>query len=123
MCSKRDAILLEDGISLSNFEANNSPPDSTRFNPMFWYFLLRLIWKNSSAQLCALIIFIFCTMIEFSQLFVTPLLQTLRQNFFGAVLLGSGFEWLDIAYYAVGVGLAVGIEVATKKQEIKKLRN
>jgi hypothetical protein len=92
------------------------------FYPMFWYFLLRLTWKNSSAQLCALIIFIFCTMIEFSQLLVTPLLQTLRQNFFGAVLLGSGFEWLDIVYYAVGVGLAVGIEVATQKQEIEKVR-
>jgi hypothetical protein len=80
------------------------------FYPMFWYFLLRLIRMNFSSRVCAAIIFIFCTVVEFSQLVTTPLLQLLRRNFFGAVLLGSGFDWPDIVYYAIGVLLAVGIE-------------
>jgi hypothetical protein len=84
---------------------------------MFWYFLLRLLWEKSSVQYCARLIFLFCTAIEFSQLIKTPLLQTLRSTFPGALLLGSGFDWPDIFYYGLGVLLAVGIERGLQTRE------
>jgi len=78
--------------------------------PMFWYFLLRLMWWNSSRSFCAFLIFGFCTLIEMSQLIDTPFLNHLRHHFLGAILLGSGFDWPDILYYALGLRLAVVLE-------------
>jgi len=80
------------------------------FYPMFWYFLIRLVWPRFSIFSCAVSVLGFCTLIEFSQLWNSRFLQIIRHTFVGAVLLGSGFDWLDFVYYAVGVGLAVGID-------------
>lgn len=44
--------------------------------------------------------------VEVSQLFTPPWLVALRANPFGALVLGQGFLWSDIACYAAGVALA-----------------
>jgi hypothetical protein len=80
------------------------------FYPMFWYFLARFVWPRLPCLWGAVGVFGFCALIEVSQMWKPVFLQTLRQTFFGAVLLGSGFDWPDFLYYAVGVGIAVGIE-------------
>lgn len=80
------------------------------FYPMFWYFLARLVWPRLSRLWWAVSVFGSCALVEVSQLWKPAFLQALRQNFFGAVLLGSGFDWPDFLYYAIGIGLAVGIE-------------
>ncbi len=82
------------------------------FYPMFWYFLLRLLWKNLSPMFCAGSVLTFCVLVECSQLWTTPLLSTLRRTFPGALLLGSGFDWADIVYYVIGVAAAAGLERA-----------
>ena len=88
------------------------------FYPMFWYVLLRMLWGNTSRFWCAVLVLSFCTLIEVSQLWKPSFLQVLRQTFVGAVILGSGFDWLDLVYYVAGIGLAVGIEQwITSKRE------
>ncbi|MGH7680224.1 MAG: DUF2809 domain-containing protein [Gemmatimonadaceae bacterium] len=45
--------------------------------------------------------------VELSQLYHAPWIDALRATRPGALLLGYGFLWSDLACYAVGVGLAL----------------
>jgi hypothetical protein len=45
--------------------------------------------------------------VEFSQLYHTPWLDAVRATVPGHLVLGSGFGWIDLVAYAVGVVLAV----------------
>jgi len=51
-------------------------------------------------------------LVEVSQLIHTPGLDMLRQNPFGALVLGQGFLWSDLACYAVGAMGAVLLDRA-----------
>lgn len=44
--------------------------------------------------------------VEFSQLYKAPWLDAIRGNFFGHLVLGSGFSWGDLLAYCVGVAVA-----------------
>ncbi|MFY7951457.1 MAG: DUF2809 domain-containing protein, partial [Armatimonadaceae bacterium] len=48
--------------------------------------------------------------VEFSQLNQTPWLDTLRRTTPGALLLGRGFLWSDLACYVAGVVLGLGFD-------------
>jgi hypothetical protein len=48
--------------------------------------------------------------VEFSQLWHAPWLDGLRQEWWGALVLGRGFLWTDLVWYAGGVGLAALVE-------------
>jgi len=82
---------------------------------MFLYLVLRLFWRRASWQ-CGTFILLFCAAVEFSQLIHTPFLQTLRAHFVGALILGTGFDWLDLPHYAIGILVAIGIEYLIKRR-------
>lgn len=46
---------------------------------------------------------IFCFLIEFSQLYHAPWINTVRQNRLGGLILGFGFLWTDLVSYFVGI--------------------
>ncbi len=48
---------------------------------------------------------------EVSQLYQAPWINSIRANFFGHIVLGSSFSWLDLLSYAVGAGLGIGIDL------------
>lgn len=48
--------------------------------------------------------------VECSQLYHAPWLEQVQSTRPGALLLGQGFLWSDLACYAGGIGLAVGID-------------
>ncbi len=48
--------------------------------------------------------------VEFSQLFAFPWLVSLRNTTPGALLLGSGFLWMDLVRYAAGALVAVSVD-------------
>jgi hypothetical protein len=52
----------------------------------------------------------FSVMIEISQLYHAPWIDSIRGTTLGALVLGHGFLWSDLACYAVGVGLGILIE-------------
>lgn len=72
----------------------------------FWLFAVKLIWPRLSARTAALAVFGCCTVIEFSQLLHSPLLDGWRRTTAGRLLLGSDFSVADIGCYGLGVTLA-----------------
>lgn len=43
--------------------------------------------------------------VELSQLYHDTRIDGIRQTLFGRLILGSGFDWLDLVAYGVGVGV------------------
>lgn len=77
--------------------------------PMFWFFVLVFIEPRISALKAAIIIFIFSTVIECSQLLSFPLLEKIRDSFIGRTLIGVHFVPVDILFYAIGCLIALGL--------------
>jgi hypothetical protein len=48
--------------------------------------------------------------VEISQLYHAPWIDSIRQTTLGALVLGFGFLWSDLACYAVGVGIGALVE-------------
>lgn len=70
--------------------------------PIFWFFLLIAVFPKMSCAAAAFSVFLFSSAIEGTQLFKWPVLVLLRQSFIGRTIVGSGFEWVDFLYYAIG---------------------
>jgi hypothetical protein len=49
-------------------------------------------------------------LVEISQLYHAPWIDTLRHTTLGGLLLGYGFLWSDLVCYTVGVGLGLLLE-------------
>jgi hypothetical protein len=52
----------------------------------------------------------FSVLIELSQLYHAPWIDSIRRTTLGGLALGYGFLWSDLACYAVGIGLGVVCE-------------
>ncbi len=74
--------------------------------PIFWFLLLLLFFPKIRPQTAAWLVFVFSSLIEITQLFHPLWLEAWRRNFILRTIVGSGFEWVDFFYYAVGAGLA-----------------
>lgn len=53
--------------------------------------------------------------IEASQLYHAPWIDAIRRTLPGALVLGYGFLWSDLACYGAGVALGAGVEAATRR--------
>jgi hypothetical protein len=69
-----------------------------------------LILPRVSTWRVAALAMSFSVMIEVSQLYHAPWIDSIRGTTFGALVLGHGFLWSDLACYGVGVGLGVLVE-------------
>lgn len=68
---------------------------------VFWGFcVLRPGWKTWKIALVALL---FSFAIEISQLYHAPWIDNIRHTRLGALVLGFGFKWSDLACYSIGV--------------------
>ena len=67
------------------------------------YWLVGLARPRWSGRQQALAAGGFALLIELSQLWQAPWLQALRHTTLGALVLGQGFLWSDLACYAVGI--------------------
>lgn len=61
-------------------------------------------------------------LVEISQLYHAPWIDSIRQTTFGGLVLGFGFLWSDLVCYSVGIafGLVVESAVADKIQRTKE---
>ncbi|WP_410503428.1 DUF2809 domain-containing protein [Hymenobacter sp. AT01-02] len=75
---------------------------------MFW--LVGLGWPRWSSWRVVGVAAGFALAIELSQLCHTPWLMQLRATRLGALVLGHGFLWSDLACYGVGILAGVGLE-------------
>ena len=75
---------------------------------VFWLLaLLRPAAGTAGLGLAALAV---ATLVELSQLYHAPALDALRTTRLGALVLGQGFLWSDLACYAIGVALAALVD-------------
>jgi hypothetical protein len=64
-------------------------------------------WPSWRVAIAALLV---SYSVEVSQLYHAPWIDAIRATRLGALALGYGFLWSDIACYTVGVALCVGVE-------------
>lgn len=70
-----------------------------------------LVLPRASTWRVALLAISFSVVIEVSQLYHAPWIDSIRRTTLGGLILGYGFVWSDLACYAVGVGLGILIEL------------
>jgi hypothetical protein len=70
-----------------------------------------MILPRASTRIIASLAMLFSVAIEISQLYLAPWIDSIRQTTLGALILGFGFLWSDLACYALGVGLGVSGEI------------
>jgi len=69
---------------------------------LFWCLAAVLVWPRVSGWRIALWIFIVTSVLEFTQLWQTPLLESIRSTFIGRAFIGTSFSWLDFPHYVLG---------------------
>lgn len=75
---------------------------------VFW--LVALVRPRAARRPLALAALSVAWAVEVSQLYRAPWIDAVRATRGGALVLGQGFLWSDLASYAVGVMLAAGID-------------
>lgn len=73
---------------------------------------LGLLLRRASTWALALAALTFSGLIELSQLYHAPWIDSIRRTTPGGLVLGFGFLWSDLACYAVGVGFGCFVEAA-----------
>jgi glycopeptide antibiotics resistance protein len=74
------------------------------------YFIIRTLFKNSTAKKVALIALLFCFTIEISQLYHGDWIEVIRGTTLGGLILGYGFLWTDLVAYLLGIGFGITID-------------
>ena len=69
---------------------------------MFWILLVLCVRPDSSPARVSLVVCVLTCLVEFSQLIDAKWLIDIRKTWLGASLLGIGFKWSDLPYYAIG---------------------
>jgi hypothetical protein len=57
----------------------------------------------------------FSLLIEISQLYHAPWIDSIRRTTVGSLILGFDFVWSDLACYIAGIALGIAIEVSTRR--------
>jgi hypothetical protein len=71
-------------------------------------------------MLMGLIAFTFSGAVEFSQLYQSPWIDSVRDTLPGRLILGRGFSWWDIMAYAIGIGIGCLAEIECFKFSTRK---
>ncbi len=72
--------------------------------------LLALLWPRTSTPRLASSALAIAVAVELTQLYRAPWIDGIRATRLGALVLGQGFLWSDLACYAVGVSLAACLD-------------
>lgn len=106
------ALGLASRRSFSPFPAmlGNYPGDAL----WAWVVLLCVAWVRPAIARVRLVTWslVIAFAIEFLQLYQAPWMQALRANKLAYLVLGNGFDPLDLAAYALGIGLGVVLDWA-----------
>ena len=71
---------------------------------------LGCVFKQATTQRLALGALGFSWVIEFSQLYHAPWIDTIRGTLPGRLILGSTFNWPDLSAYLLGITMGAGLE-------------
>ncbi len=74
---------------------------------VFWSLLVLGVRPQLSPWVAGGSVLAVTSVLEFSQLWHPPFLETVRSTFIGHALIGSTFAWSDFPHYVLGMLLAV----------------
>ncbi|MCT4590369.1 MAG: DUF2809 domain-containing protein [Carboxylicivirga sp.] len=101
LASRKFAYLLPDFINLGLGDA---------LWALMMYGIIGFIVPRLSIRNLAIATLVICFVVELSQLWQADWLNAIRNNRFGALVLGRGFLWSDLIAYSLGVGMGVLLE-------------
>src|SRR5436190_19479696 len=81
---------------------------------VFW--LLALVFRRQPTAILVVAALTIAFLVELSQLYHAPWIDTVRGTRLGALALGSVFLWSDLVCYSAGVALAAAIDVWMKRR-------
>jgi len=67
------------------------------------FFTVGLIFRSRDTKWVAVVALVFCYVIEVSQLYQSPWIDTIRNTRIGGLILGRGFLWSDLVSYSIGI--------------------
>lgn len=74
------------------------------------YMMIRLVFLHFSIKRVAILGLAFCFLIEISQLYHSPWIDSIRNTTLGALVLGFGFLWSDLLAYSLGISAGILID-------------
>jgi len=77
---------------------------------MMVYFGCRFLFVNMRKRVACVLALVFSYLIEISQLYHAPWIDSIRATALGGLVLGFGFLWSDILCYTVGVLLGIIVD-------------
>lgn len=86
------------------------------------YLGLIFVRPATSRRMAATLSLSFALLVEISQLYHAPWIDSLRANRLGGLILGFGFLWSDLICYGVGVLIGVLVDEIFRKQSKPKAR-
>ena len=81
-------------------------------------FVAAVLWPRTRTRVLAPAALVFCVAIELSQRYRAPWIDAVRGTRLGALVLGQGFLWSDLACYAGGVALAAAIDAGVRARGV-----
>lgn len=78
------------------------------------FFIVKFFFIRLSHFKTAIISLFICYSIEFSQLYSSPWINNIRNTTLGALVLGHGFLWSDMAAYTLGSAICLLIFYTVK---------
>ena len=93
-------------------------PDALWASLVYW--LISIAFLRARPLIVAAAALLFSIAIETSQLYHAPWIDAVRATRLGALVLGSGFLWSDLACYAAGVTVAMGIDVGLRNKSARR---
>ena len=76
------------------------------------YYSVALVLPSASVVRISLLALLIAHIVEFSQLYHSPMIDHIRKTTVGHLLFGSSFSWYDLLAYAVGIALVAGADTA-----------
>ncbi len=74
------------------------------------YMLLRVCFPRLPTARLATIALAISTLVEFTQLYHAPWIESVRGTWLGGIALGHGFHFTDLVWYALGTLLGIGLD-------------
>lgn len=78
------------------------------------YCFLKIFW-NARPLTVGISVLLFSYCVEILQYFKIVELLGLQDNRIASIVIGSSFDWLDLAAYTVGIGLTLLVEMRLKR--------
>lgn len=113
-CAAAVAVTIALGLGSRAVALPKEVGDALYATMAFWG--IAVIAPRARTWGIAIMALAWCFAVEFFQLVRAPWLDAVRATTPGRLVLGQGFHAFDLVCYAIGVGVALGIDLAVRER-------